>query len=463
VVKELTVAAVEKYRPGTKRRRIRDAKAKSLFLVIEPSGTKSWQMRFRTPSGRIGKLTLGRVDFSGREWQDEPQIGQPLSLAAARLLAAKVHRDRERGLDVIADHRARRHRQRAEIEQRGVNTFAAAARMFIEEHARSKTRRWFETARLLGLHPDDLSPISGGMAERWSEKPVREVDGHDVWSVVDEARRVGVPGIAPRTPGLSETRPGALLGALSALFGWLLRNRKIEHNPIVGVHRPSAPKPRERTLTNDEIRWFWQACEAVDAPRVSGAPRPFAPLLRTLLLTGARLNEVAGMRRDELHDDGTWHLSGSRTKNGRPHVVPLPLLARQLIASVEGEQEVIFSTNKRTPPSGWSRMKRRLDAAMLAIARKGRGTNVTIPPWRLHDLRRTAVTGMVELGVPPHVVEQVVNHVSGTRASVAGVYNRSQILPERKAALERWAAHIESIVSGKPVQNILRLTERGRQ
>jgi integrase len=386
VVKELTVAAVEKYRPGAKRRRIRDAKAKSLFLVIEPSGTKSWQMRFRTPSGRIGKLTLGRVDFSGRELQDEPQVGQPLSLAAARLLAAKVHRDRERGLDVIADHRAQRHRQRAEIQQRGANTFAAAARMFIEEHARSKTRRWFETARLLGLHPDDLSPITGGLAERWSDKPVREVDGHDVWSVVDEARRVGVPGIAPRSPGLSETRPGALFAALSALFGWLQRHRKIEHNPIVGVHRPSAPKPRERTLTNDEIRWLWQACEAVDAPRVSGAPRPFAPLLRTLLLTGARLNEVAGMRRDELHDDGTWHLSGSRTKNGRPHVVPLPLLACQHIASVRDEQEIIFSTNKRTSPSGWSRMKRRLDTAMLAIARKERGSNVTIPPWRLHSL-----------------------------------------------------------------------------
>ena len=166
VVKELTAAAVEKYRPGAQRRRIRDAKAKGLFLVIEPSGTKSWQMRFRTPTGRIGKLTLGRVDFSGHELEAEPEIGQPLTLAAARLLAAKVHRDRERGLDVIAEHRAAKHRQRTELADKNGKTFAAAARSFISEYARRKTRRWYETARLLGLDPidDDLNAIPNGLA-----------------------------------------------------------------------------------------------------------------------------------------------------------------------------------------------------------------------------------------------------------------------------------------------------------
>jgi hypothetical protein len=102
--------------------------------------------------------------------------------------------------------------------------------------------------------------------------------------------------------------------------------------------------------------------------------------------------------------------------------------------------------------SGWSRVKSRLDDAMLRIAREERGAGAEIAPWRLHDLRRTAVTGMVELGAAPHVVEAAVNHVSGAKAGVAGVYNRSQLLPERRAALERWASHVQGIVTGRPAQ-----------
>jgi len=108
LITKLTDRAVLRYKPGAKRRRIRDPHAKSLFLVIEPSGIKSWQIRFRRPTGQIGKLTLGRFDASGRELKDDPEIGQPLTLAAARQLAAKVHRERELGRDPIADHKARK-------------------------------------------------------------------------------------------------------------------------------------------------------------------------------------------------------------------------------------------------------------------------------------------------------------------------------------------------------------------
>ena len=229
------------------------------------------------------------------------------------------------------------------------------------------------------------------------------------------------------------------------------------------MHRPSAPKQRERTLTRDEIKWFWQACGAIDAPRVFGATRPFGALLKLLLLTGARLNEVAGMRRNELHDDGTWRLPGSRTKNGRAHVVPLPPLARQLIANVQSPfDDLVFSTTGTTPVSGWSRMKRRLDADMLAIARNDRGTRTTILKWRLHDLRRTAVTCMAELGIRPDVIELVVNHVSGSRSGIAGVYNKSELLEERREALERWSRHLQSIVLPKP-ENVIRLSGKNGQ
>jgi hypothetical protein len=128
VVKILTDAACRKFVAGPKRRRIRDAAARSLFFVVEPSGQKAWQMRFRRPNGRPAKITLGPFDRSGRELTGDPQIGQPLTLQAARQLAAKVHRDRALGHDVVADHRARRHRQRTEIEERAANTFGAAVR-----------------------------------------------------------------------------------------------------------------------------------------------------------------------------------------------------------------------------------------------------------------------------------------------------------------------------------------------
>jgi integrase len=446
LVKELTAAAVAKYRPGPKRRRIRDALTKSLFLVIEPTGTKSWQMRFRTPSGRIGKLTLGRVDFSGRELKDDPQIGQPLTLAAARQLAAKVHRERGLGHDPIADHQARKHRNRAEIEERNASTFGAAVRAYVEEHARPKIRRWPETARMLGLrYPRGSGApelIKGGLADRWADRPVRDIDSHDIWSVTDEARRVAVPGLAARNPEASDARARALFGALSGLFSWLKRRRRIEINPCANLDHPSGPEARERTLSDDEIRWFWRACGEVG--------EPFGTIFRLLLLTGARLNEVAGMRRDELSADAAmWQLPGHRTKNKRPHKVPLPSGAQAIIAAATGGQQIIFSTTGSTPPSGWSRAKRRLDAAMLAFARAERGPDVTIPGFRLHDLRRTAVTGMAELGIRPDVIELVVNHVSGHRGGIAGVYNRSELMAERKNALERWSAHVEGLATGQ--------------
>jgi integrase len=160
-------------------------------------------------------------------------------------------------------------------------------------------------------------------------------------------------------------------------------------------------------------------------------------------------------------DGGTWHLAGTRTKNKKPHIIPLPPLARDLIASVtKPNSNFIFTTTGKTPVSGWSRTKKRLDAAMLAIAKKERGPNAAVPPFRLHDLRRTAITGMAELGVRPDVIELTVNHISGHRAGVAGTYNKSEQLDERRAALERWAAHVEGLVKGRPA-NVTQL-HKGR-
>ena len=196
-------------------------------------------------------------------------------------------------------------------------------------------------------------------------------------------RRAGRP---VRNDGISDARGRALFAALSKMFSWLLRNRKITANPFTSVWSPPTSPARDRVLDQTEVRWLWVATNTIG--------EPFGPLVRLLLLTGARLNEVARMTWSELSDDGaTWSIPGSRTKNHLPHLLDLPPLAREILANVKhiaGKPGYVFTTNGRTPVSGFSKIKARLDSAMLAEARKERGNDTTIPPWRLHDLRRTA-------------------------------------------------------------------------
>jgi integrase len=433
LAKTLTAAAVKNYRPGKGRREIPDGGCPGLYLVIQASGRRSWAMRFRRPNGKPAKLTLGPVDMSGKEAESEPVLDSPLTLASVRRLAAEIHRQRAMGRDVVADCDASRRRQKSEHESRAKSTFAAAASDFIEQYASKKTRRWRETARLLGLaYPPtggEPTPIRGGLCERWSDKPIAEIDGHDIHSLIDETRRSGAPGLERRSAGPTDARARVMLSCLSKMFGWLVQHRMVSQNPCKDVHRPEASRARDRVLTHAEIVKFWRAT-AVEREE-------FSALLKLLLLTGCRLNEVARMTRAELSDDGaTWNIPAARTKNHRLHMVPLSPAARELIARVAQEGQLVFTTNGRSPVSGWSKIKQRLDRAMK------------IPPWRLHDLRRTAVTGMAELGIRPDVIERAVNHVSGTRGGIAGVYNRSELLPERRAALERWALHVEGIVTG---------------
>ena len=211
------------------------------------------------------------------------------------------------------------------------------------------------------------------------------------------------------------------------------------------MYKPKAPPARDRVLSEAEIKWLWQACDTLG--------KPFASLLKLLTLTGCRRGEVAGMMRGELSEDGAiWTVPGARRKNGRQHMVYLPPLAREIIAAVprvEGKAGYLFTTTGKSPVSGWSKIKRRLDTAMLALARAERGADAAVREWRLHDLRRTCATGMAELGIPPHIIEVALNHVSGHKAGVAGIYNRAEHSAERKAALELWAAHVEALVTGR--------------
>jgi integrase len=443
-VPALTAAAIRRYKPQGQRLEIPDAKAPGLYLIIQPrpTGAKSWAVRFRRPDGRPAKLTLGKVDLGETENSDEPALGGALTLRAARQLANKIDRERARGVDVVEETKAAKLRQRAEAKSVAENTFGGAVRHFFADHKTKwhvRPRRWREDATLLGLRwPPDADPATvepniskGGLADVWGNKPLVNIDGHDIHAVVDESRKHGIPGLAPRNDGISESRGRKIHVALNSFFAWARRQRRVTVNPCAGVWHPTAPPARDRVLSDAEIIKFWAAVNTVE--------QPFKAALQLLLLTGSRLNEVGGMRRDELGADGTWTIPGIRTKNHRPHVVPLSSQMREIIAAVPViEGPFAFTTTGRSAVSGWSKIKQALDSKM------------GVPPWRLHDLRRTTATGMAELGIAPHVIEAVLNHVSGARAGVAGVYNRAIYSEEKRTALERWCAHVLGLVSGKP-------------
>jgi integrase len=355
----------------------------------------------------------------------------------------RVNHERAQGLDVVGLHSAEKRRRRVEREERTEDTFSGCAHQFIKEHARRKNRGWRDTAKMLGLsYPDDgRDPveIKGGLASRWRDKPITEITSHDLYGVVNDARRRGIPGMKTRVEGLSDGR-GRMLGrCLGRMFSWLTEHRKLEINPFAGVHVPGPHPARDRVLTSTEIKHLWRACQRVGT---------FGSMVQLLLLTGARRTEVAQMVQVEISEDGsTWTIPGTRTKNGRTHVVPLSAAAREIISAVRPpavKPGYIFSTTAgRAPVRGYSKLKTKLDKAM----REEMGDAFT--EWRLHDLRRTAVTGMISLGVPVNVVELCVNHISGHKAGVAGIYNRAEMMLEREAALERWGRHVKALVSGK--------------
>ena len=362
-------------------------------------------------------------------------IGGNLTLASARRLAAKLQHDIAQGRDPAAEYLAKKRGSSGPGD-----TFAAAAREYIE-HARRATRRWQETAAVLGLKPNghgSVDAIPCGLCERWRDTPVDEVDEDAVVKVIDEARRKGVPGLERRNAEPSEARARALFSALSVMFNWLRERRRVRTSPLAALKRPATPRSRERVLSDAEIAKFWEATAKIG--------EPFASALRIMLVTGARRDEVSGMRRGELNAElSAWTLPAGRTKNKREHAVPLPPLARQIIKAVPSVgDEFVFTTTGRSPISGWSKTKKRLDLLMGEM-----------PPWRIHDLRRTAVTGMARAGADLAVIERAVNHVSGSFGGIVGVYQKHKFADEVRTALEAWANLLVEIVEERPANVVL--------
>jgi integrase len=190
-------------------------------------------------------------------------------------------------------------------------------------------------------------------------------------------------------------------------------------------------------LSDEELALLWKGTEQLGAP--------FGPLFKLLILTAQRREEVAGMDWSELDRSAAlWTLPGYRTKNGKPQLVPLGRLAIDVLDAIAGATEwpregYVFSTTGKTPVSGFSKAKRRLDEIMTGdLASR-------FSSWRAHDIRRTVATGLQRLGVRFEVTEAVLNHVSGSRSGVAGVYQRYDWADEKRHALNAWAEMVGSL------------------
>jgi integrase len=246
---------------------------------------------------------------------------------------------------------------------------------------------------------------------------------------------------------------------LRSNFRWAIREGlDISANPVLGTNRQAEPRSRERTLTDSELAEVWTSLGNDDYGRI----------VKLLILTGQRRDEVGGMRWSELDSSNkVWTLPGARTKNHREHAIPMADLAMSELPLRDDSREYLFGGGPRRKDeenrgfSGWSKSKAKLDARMLARRQLMAGADVTIAPlpdWWLHDLRRTAATVMADrLGVLPHIVEAILNHVSGHRAGVAGVYNHARYESEMRAALTARAEHVDRVVHrNTPAASIFR-------
>lgn len=376
-------------------------------------------MRFRRPGGRLSKLTLGTVDETGKGTTANPEIGGHHTLAAARQLAAEVQRLRKMGADVIADQGL--------VRQSKPVTFGVAVIDFVENYAKKRQRRWRDTATQLGLtvDGDKLIAIKGGLATGWRDRPVTDISGREIADALKATVDRGAPHVA-----------NGQHAALRKMFNWLSERHLVEANPCAKIKRPTPIEKRDRVLTDNEVRRVWNAAGGMGAP--------WSTLYHLLLLTGQRLNEVARMEWDELAEDcAVWTIPKERTKNKGIHVVPLPPVARELIARTPRIKgcRFVLSTNGTTPISGFSKAKAALDRILAKDDER------PLPAWRNHDLRRTVATGMARTGAPLPVIERVLNHTSGSFGGIVGVYQRHEYADEKRDALERWAGLVARVVA----------------
>ncbi len=353
-----------------------------------------------TPKGRKVFIVLYRAGGAGSKLR-KYTIGPygRVTLHQARVAAQKVFAARLEGRDLAAEKREARRRVVADRVEDLLESFIA--------QRLAQNRSGGEVSRLLRRE----------VGKPWAGRSIHEISKRDVVEVISAIEQRGAPVAANKT-----------LKSLKTFLRWCVGRAVLDQSPAEGVPLPAKEIARDRVLNDQELAQIILAASQMDGP--------YGGIVEMLALTGQRREEVARMKWDELDlVKRAWTLPKSRTKNGKEHLVHLSEQAITLLRRADKKGPFVFSALGTKPFREFSKAKRRLDQLS------------GVSGWRLHDLRRTCVSGMARLGIAPHVADKILNHQTGTISGVAAVYQRHEFLSERREALDVWGAHVGTIPS----------------
>ncbi|WP_017182119.1 tyrosine-type recombinase/integrase [Sphingobium xenophagum] len=425
--------------PAGKRHHLWDDSVKGFGLMVTDRGARSYILQYRI-GGRgnpTRRVTIGKH-------------GSPWTPDTARNRASELLEQVRRKVDPYDASRAVAEAAKAEKESRAALAvvlsrlaFDTVADNFIAGYAKKSIKRWKEYE---GVILRDLKPAFGST-------PLPTLTAADISDLLD---RIGERG--------SSTALRAY-NVLRAIDAYALekekRHYKAAQSPLSDVQRPGTVAKRERHLTDDELLAVWHAA--------GGMGWPFLPIVRLLILTGQRLREVAHMQWRELDlKAATWLIPGERTKNGQSTLVPLSPEALAILAdlpNIKNDRDLVFPSSSGTALSAFSKPKAKLDATIMAGMREraieagNDPDTLELVDWRFHDLRRTLAVGCQRMGVPVEVTEEILNHRSGTRDGIVGVYQVYRFQDEKAEALKKWATRVASLSSRKTA-SVINLEER---
>src|SRR5215472_12677616 len=359
-------------------------------VKVTPKGRKVFIVLYRTggAGSKLRKYTIGPY---GR-----------VTLHQARVAAQKVFAARLEGRDPAAEKRESKRRIVADRVEDLLETFI--------DQRLSQNRSGGEIARLLRRE----------MGKTWAARSIHEISKRDVVELVSAIEQRGARVAANKT-----------LKSIKTFLRWCVGRAVLDQSPAEGVPRPSKEVARDRVLDDEEL------ARVILAARQIGGP--YGGIVEFLALTGQRREEVARLQWEELDlARRIWTIPKSRTKNAKAHVVHLSEQSMAVLTCADQSGPYVFSLLGNKPFQKFSKAKRLLDQL----------SGVT--GWRLHDLRRTCVSGMAQLGVAPHVADKILNHQSGTISGVAAVYQRHEFIAERRAALDLWGSHVNELLGGIP-------------
>lgn len=407
---------------------------------VTPLGRKVFIYQYRMPApGEAAKTAPVRYTI-GRYGSITPEQARKRAEQLAGMVANGIDpRGQDKERHAAAKEAKRAAAERARLE--GELAFDKYADTWLDHYEHEKNRRASSVRQARLVIENHLKLALGS-------KPMPYIGRADLQPIFDA--------IPAKQKGMRR----AVFAYASILFGWAVRRGDIGSNPLSAMEKPAAPAARDRVLSDGEVKLLWNA-----APKLSA---PFDAFIRLLVLTGQRRSEVAGMTWAELdRTRATWTIPADRAKNKAAHIVPLsaPVVAEldQLAAEALGEDMpkdgpvwpasgFVLSTTGKAPISGISKAKAKLDAEMCK-ANEGE----VVPAWRIHDIRRTVATGFQRLGVRLEVTEAVLNHISGSRSGIVGVYQHHKWEDEKRSALNAWAQRVYAIVADRTPDNVVSL------